>query len=776
MVEKRVYGFGEFRLDIGERTLENAGHPVAIAPKAFDVLVSLVENRGHIVEKQELMRQVWPDIFVEENNLAFNVSVLRKLLGESSASPRFIETIPKRGYRFIAEVIEIPGKGLQSTPAIDARSMPGRVGTFARLLRQPIVLVMGAVLAVASVTFLAARWQPAKKLTNKDTVVIADVANKTGDPVFDETLRQGLTIQLEQSPFISLISDARIRHTLQLMKRSDDDPLTPELALEVCERTASAAVLEGSIASLGSEYVLSFQAKNCANGEVLDNEQVQVKRKEDVLDALSRIARRFRSRMGESGPSLQKHDVPLMEVTTPSLEALKAYTASIKVGYARGCAASVPYGRLAVELDPQFAMAHSHLGRCYSNLGEYVLSRDSIQKAYELRNRTSDREKFYIAVNYQRQVLGNLQRSREVAELWAQAYPRDATAYGTLAGTIDQGSGKFDESIQEAHKAITLDPDMAPSYAALGFANLYLDRPAEAAKVLQRAFTRNLDTPDLLLLRYYTAFLCGDEEGMEQAAAHARGRPGAEDALSNSQALFLARSGQIQLARKMSRDAIDLAEHAGQRERAATYQTAGAVWEALFGNASAAKQKTLQALASSKGRDVEYGAALALAITGDRPRAQALASDLEKRFPEDTFVQFTYLPTVRGLIELNRREPSRAIEELQAAIPDELAEPGISLFAFFGSLYSAYARGDAYLALHQGTAAAAEFKKVVDHRGIVLADPVGAAARLQLARAFAMAGYKEKAKIAYEDFFGLWKNADPDIPMLKQAKAEYKNL
>src|SRR5581483_6885161 len=339
-----------------------------------------------------------------------------------------------------------------------------------------------------------------------------------------------------------------------------------------CERTGSAAVLEGSIARLGSDYVLAFRAKNCGSGDLLDDEQLQVGRKEDVLNAVSQIAHRFRSRMGESRASLKQHEMPLIEVTTPSLEALKAYTASIRVGYARGCSASVPYGRRAVELDPQFAMAQSHLGRCYANIGEYVLARESIEKAYELRNRASDREKFYITVNYYRQVLGNLQKSQEMAELWAQTYPRDATAHGTLAGTIYQGFGKFEESIQEAEKAIALDPYMAPAYVALGFANAYLDRPTKAASVLQRASEHNLDTPDLLLLEYYTAFLRGDTAGMEHAAARATNRAGAEDAMSHSQSLFLARSGQMQLARKMSQRAIDLAQQSGQSERAATYE------------------------------------------------------------------------------------------------------------------------------------------------------------------------------------------------------------
>ena len=784
MREKQVYQFANFRLDTGERVLESGGRPISITPKALEVLIALVENRGHIVEKENLMRQVWPGTFVEENNLAFNISALRKLLGENSASPRFIETIPKRGYRFIADVIQIPADGLagalegggqagderptDSSGTVDAARRGRSVGR--------VALIAGAVLAVASAAVFMVRFEAKAKLSDRDTIVLADFENKTGDPAFDGTLRQGLSIELEQSPFISLISDERIRHALRLMSQPADAPLRREMAREVCERTGSAAVLEGSIASLGSAYVLTFEAKNCASGDVLDHQQLEVRRKEDVLDAVSRIARRFRSRMGESRASLKEHDKPLIEVTMPSLEALKAYTASIRVGYARGCAASAPYGRLAVELDPQFAMAHSHLGRCYSNLGENVLSQESIAKAYELRERASDRERFYITANYDRQVTGNLQKAQEACELWAHTYPRDATSYGTLAGTIDQGVGKFEDSVRDAEKAITVNPDMAPAYVALGFANLYLDRPGEAANVLRRASARDLDTPDLLLLRYYTAFLNGDPAEMERVAVRARGRAGAEDAMSHTQSLFYARAGRIRMARDLWRCAIDLAQQAGQSERAATYETAGAVWEALFGNLSAAKQGALDALARSKGRDVEYGAALALALAGDGERAKNQVNDLEKQFPEDTFVRFSYLPVMRGLMELKRGEASRAIEALQSAAADETAVPGIALFAFLGSLYPAYVRGEAYLALDKGAEAAAEFEKLLNHRGVVLADPVGAMARVQLGRALAMAGQREKAKKAYEDFFALWKDADSDVPILQQARAEYRKL
>ncbi|MDQ2844463.1 MAG: hypothetical protein M3Y72_26140 [Acidobacteriota bacterium] len=522
--------------------------------------------------------------------------------------------------------------------------------------------------------------------------------------------------------------------------------------------------------------MLGLRARNCTTGDILDDEQIQAARKEDVLNALSKMASNFRARVGESLATLRQHDTPLAEATTPSLEALKAYSASLRVGYSRGCAASVPFGRRAIEIDPKFAMAHSHLGRCYSNLGESVLAAESTTRAYELRGRVSDREKFYIALNYDRQVIGNLGKAQQIGKLWAQTYPRDAVAHGSLSGLIYQSSGKYEESIEEARKTIALDPDVAPAYVNLGFSYCYVGRLGEAGNVIQRASERNLETPDLLLLRYYIAFLKSDKAGMEEAAARARGRPGAEDYMSHSQALVLARSGQLKLAGKVSRRAADLAQQEGERERAATYETGVAVWEAFFGNASEARRSAMQALEVSKGRDVEYGAAFALALAGDLSRSRALADDLARRFPEDTSVKFSYLPVLRGLSALNHSEPSKAIAQLQAAANNELAVPGVGLFAFFGSLYPAYVRGEAYLALHQGAAAATEFQKLLDRRGIVLADPVGAIARLKLGRAFALSGDRNKARTAYRDFFTLWEDADADIPILRQAKAEYAKL
>jgi tetratricopeptide (TPR) repeat protein len=614
------------------------------------------------------------------------------------------------------------------------------------------------------------------KFTDKDTIVLADFTNTTGDPVFDGTLRQGLAVQLEQSPFLSLISDERIQQVLRLMGQPRDARLTPGRAREICERTASAAVLEGSIASLGSQYVLGLSAKNCRTGDVLDEEQVQAARKEDVLNVLGQIATKFRTRVGESLATVAKHNTPLAEATTPSLEALKAYSAAQKINLATGSAAALPLFKRAVEIDPKFAMAHALLGLSYSAMGESVLSRESASTAYQLRDRASDREKFLITANYERNVTGNLERARETCELWAQTYPRDTDAHALLSGFMTQGSGKYEQSIEEAKIAIGLNPDHAFAYVNLAYSYVCLDRLREAENTLHQASARKLEIPEAFLERYYIAFLEGDRAGMEREAALSQGKPGAEDWLSHSEALVLARSGQLQLARRMSRRAVDSAQQAGQRERAAVYETGVAVWEAVYGNAPAARRIAMAALELSKGRDVEYGAAYALALSGDSFRSQALANDLERRFPEDSSVRFSYVPALRGLFALNQGDPSKAIDLLQAAVPYDLAQTGIGFFGFFGNLYPAYLRGEAYLAAHQVAEATAEFQKILDHRGIVLADPVGVLARLQLGRAYTLLGDKTRAKTAYQDFLTLWKDADSDIPILKQAKTEYANL
>jgi serine/threonine protein kinase/tetratricopeptide (TPR) repeat protein len=642
-----------------------------------------------------------------------------------------------------------------------------------------IVPTAAALLALSVAGYFYSHRTP--KLTDKDTIVLADFENKTGDPVFDDTLRQGLSVQLQQSPFLSLIADQEIQQTLALMGQAKDARLTGELARQVCERTASAAVLDGSIASLGSQYVLGLRAKNCNTGSILAQEQIQAAKKEDVLNSLSEIARKLRTRLGESRSTVEKHSTPLADVTTSSLEAWKAYSTAMKVGLASGTTNPAPMRRV-VEIDPNFAMAYANLALTYSGLGESVLAAESATKAFQLRERASERERFFITFNYDREVTGNLEHAFQTLELWEQTYPRRAAPpdpLELLGGLSTKGTGRWEIAVDRARKTIAAYPDVRIGYGNLALSSFFLDRFGEAENALQQAAAHKkewLELPQFLVYRYNIAFMKGDNEQMDRAVALARGKRLGEHWVMNSQALVHARSGQAQLARRLSNRAVELALQEDARGAAATYQSAAAVWESLYGNADEASAKATAALAVTNGRDVEYASALALGLAGDSSRSEALADDLDKRFPEDTFVRFTYLPVLRALSALHRGQPTESVERLQPALQYELAVNGLSVGLYLGGLQSAYIRGEAFVAAHQYAEAAAEFQKILDHRGIVGADPIGALAHLQLGRTFAVSGDKIKAKAAYQDFLTLWKDADPDIAILRQAKSEYAKL
>jgi len=618
------------------------------------------------------------------------------------------------------------------------------------------------------------------QLTEKDTIILADFTNTTGDTVFDDTLRQGLAVQLAQSPFLSLVSDERIHKTLRLMGRQPDARVTSELAQGVCERTGSAAILEGSIARLGSQFVLGLRAKSCATGDILDDEQTQAARKEDVLNALSQIATKFRTRVGESLAMLEKHSTPLPEATTSSLDALKAYSTGLKIVDSTGPPAALPSFKRATEIDPNFAMAHAHLGLLSSAIGESGPSRESARRAYQLRDRASDHEQFFIDFSYHRLVTGDLDKARQTCELWAQTYPRDMAPHSLMSGSISTTFGKFDTAEVEAKKAMTIDPDHSFPYFNLSASYIFRNRLTEAHATLQEASRRNIDIPELLFARYQMAFLENNHAEMKRLASlgeeRARTADWTSDWIYDQEGSVLAYSGRLQQARRKSSQAVDMARQAGRRDGAAQHEAAAAVRETLFGLASEGRLRATSALELSTGRDAQYGAALAFALAGDSARSQTLADDLQRRFPEDTSVRISYLPTLRAVLAVNRREPSTAIELLKAAAPYELGYHGSSSVGFVGSLYPIYVRGIAYLTGRQGGEAASEFQKILDHRGIVGSDPIGAVARLQLARAFVLAGDAPRAKIAYQDFLTLWKDADPEIPILKEARAEYARL
>jgi serine/threonine protein kinase/tetratricopeptide (TPR) repeat protein len=696
-----------------------------------------------------------------------------------------LEKLRARRYASVAELASDIERYVEHRPVL--ASPPSglyRARKFVRRHRSAVVgTAAGSVfIALAGLTIWSLmhhNTSPIPKLTGKDTIVLADFDNKTGDPVFDDTLRQGLSVELQQSPFFSLISDQKIQATLALMGQPRDARLIPETARQICERSGSTAMLAGSIAALGSRYVVGLRAENCNTGSILDQEQALAANREDVLNSLSQIARKFRTRVGESLATFEKHSTPLAEATTPSLEALKAYSTGMKANLSAGSAAAVPFFRRAIEIDPQFAMAYADLGLAYSDVGESVLSAESTTKAWQLRDRVSDREKFFIDFIYEREVTGNLEKAYQTLETWYQTYPsgEQPSPHDLLGGLSTQGTGRFERAIEISREQIAADPAVVFGYHNLASSLFFLDRFAEAEKPLEQAAERKVEEPYLLVFRYTLAALKDDKEQMDRVVAQSKGKHGAEHWVAHAEALALARSGRLQDSRRSSSRAVNLALQEGQREKAASYRAAHAVWEAVCGNGAEAKSNALAALELSRGRDVQYAAGLALALSRESPRSEALANDLEKRFPEDTFVKFTYAPVLRAVSALQRGKPVNSLDELQISLPYELAANGLNFNHFYlGGLHSAYVRGVALIATHRYAEAAAEFQKILDHRGLVGLDPIGALSHLQLGRAYVLAGDRIKAKSAYEDFLSVWKNADPDTPILKSARAEYDRL
>ena len=615
------------------------------------------------------------------------------------------------------------------------------------------------------------RFHRAKPLTDKDTIVLSDFTNSTGDSVFDDTLKQGLSVQLEQSPFLDLVSDRKVSETLKLMGRSAGDRLTPEVTREVCQRTGSKAMLAGSIARLGSQYVIGLQATNCNTGDLLAAAQDQAANKEAVLKALDGAAISLRGKLGESLSSVQKYDTPVEEATTPSLEALKAYSLGWKTQHESGQSAVLPFYKRAVELDPNFAMAYRSVSITYGNLNQVGRAAENARKAYELREKVSERERFSIEANYYLAATGELEKAAQSYELLQQTYPRYylpplnlSYVYGIL--------GNSARALEEAREAARLEPGNEVAYLDLGQAYANVNRLDEAEGVYRQADERKMQGDVLLTFRYALAFLKGDTAKMTRWAAAAMGKPGTEDAMLASQADTEGWFGKLKNARESTRRAMDSAMRNDAKETAADYQVEAALREVESGNRERASADGDAAVNLAPNRDVRSMAALAFARAGRTDAAEKLAAELEKTFPLDSLVQRYWLPSIRAAIALERNDPNQAVERLQVARTIELGQPTqVNVF-----LCPVYLRGEAYLMRHDSTAAAAEFQKFVEHRGLVVNFPWGALARLGLARAYAGQGNTVKARAAYQEFLTLWKDADSDVPILKDAKVEYARL
>jgi DNA-binding winged helix-turn-helix (wHTH) protein/tetratricopeptide (TPR) repeat protein len=781
-----VYQFGPFEVNPASGELLKNGRRIRLQEQPYRLLVALLESPGEVITREELRGRLWSgDTFVDfDGSLRVAVGKLRDALDDDADDPRYIETIPKRGYRLLVpEVRRVDAA--QGAPALEGTELrddarrddlePLKTGARATpwwVVAGAAILMIGIGLAVGTRMFFPHKLHA---LTDKDTIVLADFANATGNPVFDGTLRQGLSVQLEQSPFLSIIPDEKIQQTLALMGQPADTKLIQAIAREICQRTTSAAVLDGSIAKFGTQYLLTLKAVNCKSGETLASTEAQASDENHVLNALGKVSVEIRNKLGESLSTIQKFDTPLEEATTPSLEALKAYSLGMQTVRTKGPEAATPFYKHAVELDPNFAAAYAYLGVMTSTTLEPSLSVDYRTKAYELRDRASEAEKYWITATYHKGVTGNIPKAIEACDLWIQDYPRSELPHIYLGAAVLPVVGQNERAAEESIEGVRLRPDYSIAYAFRIRAYTALNRFDEAKATYAQALERKLHTPFIDFEMYSLAFAQNDVAGMAQHATKLAALPTLGHTMLSTEGDTAAYSGHLKDARELSRRAIESAQRGGEKDAPALYSGTSALREAWFGNTGEARRRAALALKLSSGRDLQYFAALAFAYTRDDARAKALADDLDKSFPEDTIVQFNYLPSVRGRLALNKGDASGALASLAAAAPYELgATRAIDLA--WTPMFPVFGRGEAYLAARRSSEAAAEFQKILDHRGLVLNQPIGALAHLGLGRAYVLQGDMPKAKAAYQDFLTLWKDADPDIPVLQQAKAEYKKL
>jgi hypothetical protein len=634
------------------------------------------------------------------------------------------------------------------------------VGAWLKRRRHAVTFV---VLALAAAVTLVVYSRPAPPLTEKDTIVIAEFDNKTGDPVFDGALREGLSAQLDQSPFLNTLSDERIAEGLSLMSQPKDARLTPGLARQVCQRADSTAVLNGAISQIGARYLLTLKAVNCSNGDALASTEVEARDKDHVLDALGKAASNIRGRLGESLSSVRKFDAPPEKVTTPSLDALQAYSAGERMVTKWDVDAAIPLFQRAISLDPGFAMAHAKLGNCYANKFDRARAADSISTAYKLREHTSEREKLYIASHYAMDVTGDLEAARQTYELWRQIYPRDSIP-AINVNDVYRNLGQHREALESSQDALRLAPSGQAIFNNLLEDYLHLNKLDEFQKAATETKGVNLSSVHVHRAWYRWYFLQHDALGMQREAALFD-----EPFIESETAAY---TGKFEDARRLARRFIDLVQRTDRKDLVANAAAMSALREALIGNVGLAREQARRAAVLSDDRDAEAKSAMALGFIGESEQAAQLDDDLRRRFAKDTLVRFKYSPSIQAIIAFRRREFTKAIDVLATTVPYELGVDDLDV----SYLLEIYLRGEAYLAAHQSDAAAAEFQKIIDHPGVVMNAVTGSLARLQLGRAYSLSGDRKRAKTAYDAFLILWKDADPEIPILKQARAEYANL
>ena len=810
-----TYRFGSFTLQTRDRRLSSDGHEIYLRPRTYETLLYLLERHGHLVTKDELLDTVWAGVTVTENALTRCIKEARSALGDEVQQPAFLRTIPRLGYEFIAdveasealaeeEVVEEEFRAMRlvtteednddraKEPLQAERSaavsrpqslLPQKATIKTRVMVGLGVMFSLALLAAAIDVFLHTRQRPT--LTEQGAVVLGDFANTTGEPVFDDTLKQALTIALRESPFLNVFPDSRVAATLKLMTRPVGTKLTPDVAQELCQRAGSKAYIAGSIASLGNEYVLGLKAVNCQSGDTLAEEQITAASKEKVLNALGEAAVKLRSELGESLATVQKFDVPLEQATTSSLEALQAYSLGTKIAREKGVEAALPFQNRAIHLDPNFAMAYHALGSDYFTQAELARASEYYTRAFELREHASEREKLLIRASYYQRVSGELDKATQTYQEMVDNYPRDYVGYFSLA-VLYATQGRYERAMESAIHAQQLARDDVGPCEAVVLYNLALQHFDQARQTIQEAQSRTLDGMIFHNALYALAFLAGDAGSISQQQQWFADRADVEHFGLSLESDTEADAGHLVRARELSKRASDSAMRADSKEDAAIWLENAALRDAAFGNLAEARQAAAAGVKLSPvSLGVEVLAALTYAMIGDTVRAESLARDLSKRYPLDTQMQSLWLPAIEGQLALNRKSAAEAANYLGTTWPP-IEYGAIAFFNQTSCLYPTYIRGQAYLAAGQGTAAAAEFQKILDHSGIVWNCWTGALARLGVARANALQAKnsqsadadlaRTRSLAAYKDFLALWKDADPDIPIFKAAKAEYAKL
>ena len=778
---KHLLEFGPFRMDLEERVLMRDQETITLSPKAFETLLVLVQHSEYVVLKDDLMKTLWPDTFVEESNLSQHIFLLRKALGDRAHDPHYVVTVPGRGYRFAQKVSEITephgdvivhSRSVQKVTVEESESTQESavVASFQKHRQRPWNWILGAagvVVLLAAASALVVRMRRPLPLNETDLVLVSDFVNTTGEPVFDGTLKQALTVKLAESPYFNVVAESATRKTLGLMGRLADERVVPPVAREVCLRGGAKAVVGGSILSFGNEYILDLDAANCLTGVSLAHQHIEALDREQVLSKLGEVIPPLRRKLGESVGSIQKFDTPIEQATTKSLAALKAYTTGEQKRAQGKEEESIPFYKMAIELDANFAIAYARLAAIYRNLHERALADEYLRKAFERREHVSEREKFYIQAHYYDNSASDYDKTIETYKLWTEVYPHDFSAFDGLSSKYIE-NGQPQKAIAAAQQALRLNPKYGLAYASLGRAYERATRLAEARAICEQAIAEKVDSFWTHQLLYRIAFVEGDEAVMQREIDWSKGKP-QESVMNYYQAKAELSLGELRRSREHFERARAIAQQNGLKEQVVAIINGQAQFEADLGNAREARAMADLSLreAPNFARHRAY-AALALARTGDVRRADALLNELNNQPSLGTALNEVVLPSIRAAVDLDRKNPAAAIEELRRAIPFDLGPDsgGTTL----------YYRGLAYLELKSGKQAAAQFQTLLDNRGVVMTDVYWPLAHLGLARAYRQTGDMEKSVVTYRELLTLWKNADPDLPMLKKVKEEYMKL